>query len=297
MGLSLTHEHVLVDGSKGATGEIWWDREDVKKVVIPYLDELKEHGCRTFFEFTPSYIGKDVKLLKELADATGLQIITNTGYYGANNNKHIPDHAYGESAEQLAARWVSDFKNGMQGTTIKPGFIKTAVNKGPLSEFHQKLIKAATLTHLKTGLTIASHTSDGEPAMQEIEVVIENGADPSAFIWTHAQHEKDLSIHLEAAKKGAWVSLDNVRRKNVEKYVTKILNLKENGYLGQILLSHDAGWYTPGQENGGNFRGYTSLFTHLIPALRETGFTQDEIDQIMIKNPAEAFAIRVREVS
>ncbi len=295
MGLSLTHEHILVDGSKGATGEIWWDRAAVKKVVLPYLNALKEYGCKTFFEFTPSYIGKDVKLLKELADKTGLNIITNTGYYGANNNKHIPEHAYKESAKQLAARWISDFQNGMQGTTIKPGFIKTAVNPGALSEFHQKLIKAAAYTHLKTGLTITSHTGFAEPALQEIEILKENGVSPSAFIWTHAQKEKDLSMHVKAAEQGAWVSLDNVRKKNAEKYVLKVQNLKNQGYLKRILISHDAGWYTPGEENGGKFRGFTSLFTHLIPGLQEAGFTSDEIKQIMIKNPVEAFTIRVRK--
>ncbi len=296
MGLSLTHEHVLVDGSKGATGEIWWDREAVKKVVMPYLHELKKHGCKTFFEFTPSYIGKDVQLLKELADETRLHIITNTGYYGANNNKHIPEHAYNESAEQLASRWITDFETGMQETTIKPGFIKTAVNKGSLSEFHQKLIKAASLTHLKTGLTIASHTGEAEPALQQIEIVKENGVSPSAFIWTHAQKEKDLSMHVKAAEQGAWVSLDSVRKKNAEKYVSMIKNLKESGHIKKILLSHDAGWYTPGAENGGNFRGFTSLFTHLIPALKEAGLTKEEIDTIMIQNPAEAFAISVKKL-
>ena len=296
MGLSLTHEHVLVDMETGASGEFLWDREAVKKVVLPYLNEAKTHGCQAFFDFTPSYVGKDVRLLGELADATGLHIITNTGYYGANKNKHIPEHAYKESAQQLAARWIQDFREGMQGTKIKPGFIKTAVAKGPLSTFHQKLVKAAALTHLKTGLTIASHTGPGVPALQQIKLLRELGVSPTAFVWTHAQNEEDRSMHIQAASHGAWISLDGIRQKNVDDYVTMIENIKEQGYLNRILLSHDAGWYTPNEEKGGKFRGYTALFTHLMPKLEEAGFRRDDIDMLLVQNPSNAFTIRVRTI-
>ena len=297
LGLSLTHEHILVDFEKGIEGKIWWDREKVKSVVLPYLEELKKHGCTSFFEFTPSYLGKDVQLLKELSDATGLHIITNTGYYGAVDNKYMPEHAYDETAEQLAARWIKDFRTGMQGTKIRPGFIKTSVNRGPMSELHQKLIKAAALTHLKTGLTIASHTGTAIPAFEEIEVLMKNGVDPAAFIWTHAQAEKDISQHVNAAKMGAWISLDGVNQKDIDTYLASLKNLQEHDCLHKVLLSHDAGWYHPVKEDGGTFRGYTAIFTDLIPKLKEAGFTNDELDRMLIENPAEAFAIRVRKVS
>ncbi len=293
MGLTLTHEHILVD-FQGATGDIWWDHVEVLEVVIPHLLELKKYGCKTFFEFTPSFIGKDVKLLKKLAAATDMQLVTNTGYYGANSNKHIPKHAYQESAAQLADRWIMDFEKGMQGTSIRPGFIKTGVNPGPLSEFHKKLIKAAALTHLKTGLTIASHTGLAEPALEQIEILKENGVHPRAFIWTHAQNEDDLSTHSKAASESAWVSLDNVSKQNTHKYVEMIQNLKQSGYLDRILLSHDAGWYSPGETKGGEFRGYTAVFEHLIPALKKEGITSRELDQILIHNPAQAFSIGVK---
>ena len=297
MGIALTHEHVLVDFIKGAAGKVWWDRQEVVNVVLPYLEEVKQHGCKTFFEFTPSYIGKDVRLLKELATRTGLNIITNTGYYGARNNDFIPAHAYEESAEQLAARWTKDFKEGMQGTKVKPGFVKIGVAPGPLSVFHQKLVKAAALTHLETGLTIASHTGPAEPALEEIEIFKENGAHPSAFIWTHAQNEKDLSTHIRAAKMGTWISLDGIRVKKLDQYLAMLQNLKENKQLNRVLLSHDAGWYRPGEEKGSKFRGYTTLFTHLLPLLKENGFSREEIDQLLVKNPVEAFTINVRRTT
>ena len=60
-------------------------------------------------------------------------------------------------------------------------------------------------------------------------------------------------------------------------------------------MSHDAGWYKPGEKDGGNFTGYTNIFTNLVPLLRKRKFTDRHLRQIIIKNPQEAFAIRVRK--
>ena len=76
---------------------------------------------------------------------------------------------------------------------------------------------------------------------------------------------------------------------------TSIDNLKSAGLLNKVLISHDAGWYKPGEKDGGNFTGYTNIFTELIPLLKKKGFTDDDIQQLLVKNPAEAFAIRVRK--
>jgi len=72
--------------------------------------------------------------------------------------------------------------------------------------------------------------------------------------------------------------------------------MKENNLLSKILLSHDAGWYHPGVENGGEYRGYTTLFEKLIPLLRKEKFSEKEIHQLLVANPAEAFTIRVRKI-
>ena len=150
---------------------------------------------------------------------------------------------------------------------IKPGFIKIGVAGDTLSELHRKLVDAAARTHLKTGLTIASHTGPAIPAFEQLEILKKEGVAPEAFIWVHAQAEKDLSNHVRAARMGAWISLDGVNDNNLAEYVKMIKNLKENNLLNKVLLSHDAGWYHPGEENGGEYRGYTTLFEKLVPLL------------------------------
>jgi phosphotriesterase-related protein len=121
------------------------------------------------------------------------------------------------------------------------------------------------------------------------------GVAPEAFIWVHAQSEKDLSNHVKAARMGAWIGLDGLDDNNVPDYIRLIKNLRENNLLNKVLLSHDAGWYHPGEENGGEYRGYTTLFEKLVPALRYENFSEKEIKQILVLNPAKAFEIGVRK--
>ena len=91
MGISLIHEHILVDfiGADSITN-MRWNKSKVANRALPYLKQIKELGCRTFIECTPAYLGRDPLLLKSLSDSSGLNILTNTGYYGAVNNKYLP---------------------------------------------------------------------------------------------------------------------------------------------------------------------------------------------------------------
>jgi phosphotriesterase-related protein len=180
---------------------------------------------------------------------------------------------------------------------VKPGFIKIGVGPENLSDFHKKIVTAAARTHLKTGLTIVSHTGLSTPAFEQLEILHAEGVSPEAFVWTHAQNEKDLTTHVKAARMGAWISLDGINEDNAEDYVKMINNLKENNLLNKVLLSHDAGWYHPGEKDGGNFRGYSALFEKLIPLLKKEKFTENEIHQLLVVNPEEAFTIRVRRIN
>ncbi len=298
MGVSLIHEHILVDfiGADSIT-EQRWDKSKVIERALPFLKQIKELGCQTFVDCTPAYLGRDPRLLSVLSDSTGLNIITNTGLYGAGtNNKYIPKYAFDETADQLAARWINEWNNGIGGTRVKPGFIKIGVTGGNLSDLHKKLVVAAARTHLQTGMTIASHTGPAIPAFEQLEILKEEGVEPDAFIWVHAQNEKDLNNHVKAAGMGAWIGLDGISNDNLQDYVRMIKKLKDNSLLNRVLLSHDSGWYHPGEVNGGDFHGYTILFEKLVPLLRREGFSEKDIHQLLVINPAKAFTIGVRKI-
>lgn len=306
MGVTLVHEHVMVDWiGADSTGYHRWDKEEIVNRALPFLKEAKQHGVSTFLDCTPAYLGRDPRVLQELSKATGIHILTNTGYYGAVDNKYVPKHALGVSADTLANEWIREFNQGIEGTQIKPGFIKISVGAEPqLSQLHERLVKAAGLTHLATGLTIVSHTGPDAPALAQLRVLKEMGVSPTAFVWTHAQ-SGTFDGYLQAASQGAWISLDNVKDEpstsagqpgRLAWFVATLSKLKASGVLDHVLISHDSGWYNVGSPNGGEYNGYSEIFTKLIPELLRNGFTQEDTDLLLRVNPKKAFALQIRRL-
>ena len=283
------HEHVLVDFiGADQISPARYDANHAYTTVLPYIGQARALGCETLVECTPAYLGRDPELLKRLSDASGVHILSNTGYYGAANDKHLPSHAFTETDEQLAARWVREVERGIDGTSIKPAFMKIGVDGAPLSDVDAKLVRAAAITHRRTGLPIASHTTTGAAAMQELDLLDRLDVSPSAFIWVHAHNERDTSFHVRAATRGAWVELDGISGASVPRHVELVQLLKTQQLLDRVLVSHDAGWYRVGEPGGGQFRAYDTLFTTFVPALTSSGFTDQEIRQLLVANPRRA---------
>ncbi|MEZ4903986.1 MAG: hypothetical protein R2822_20695 [Spirosomataceae bacterium] len=120
MGKTLIHEHFLVDfiGADKISFDRW-QPEEVVPIILPYLLEVQKWGIKTILDCTPAFLGRDMRLLELLSKKSGLQIITNTGYYGAVDNKYLPYWALTETAEQLAKRWTKEFKK-IEQTRIRP---------------------------------------------------------------------------------------------------------------------------------------------------------------------------------
>lgn len=186
LGRTLIHEHILADMvGANAIGPGRYDGGQVRSIVLPHLKQLRPQGCRTLVDCTPAYQGRDPELLARLSQASGLHILTNTGLYGAMGGKYIPAFAFSATAEELAARWTGEFKTGIRATGIRPALIKVGVDAGPLSKISSKLLDAAALTHLRTGMAIVSHTGDGLAAMAQLDLLKSHGVSPQAFIWAH----------------------------------------------------------------------------------------------------------------
>jgi phosphotriesterase-related protein len=293
LGLTLPHEHVLVDFIGAAkVSPDRYNRDAVFSVVLPHLERYKAVGGQTLVECTPAYLGRDPVLLRRLAEATGLHLITNTGYYGARQDQHLPPHAFSETSDQLASRWVREYDEGIEGSGVRPGFMKIGVDGQALSEVDAKLVRAAARAHRRTGLPIAAHTGPAVAAFDQLDVLDEEGVAPDAWIWVHAQAEEDLTAHVRAAEMGAWVEFDGIRPDTIDRHVELVSNMKVHGHLGRVLVSHDAGWYHVGEPGGGTFRPFDTLMLEFVPALREAGLADQEIDQLVRVNPARAFSLR-----
>jgi len=300
----LPHEHLTTDfiGAE-MFPQPRYDRDLAFDTLLPHLRRVRERGVSALFECTPNHIGRDVQLLRRLSEATDLHIVSNTGYYGAVGNKYLPQHAYEETAKQLAARWLKEWNHGIDDTDIRPGFIKLGVDRGELPPLHAKLVRAAAIVHKETGATICIHTGDGEAALDELRILEQAGIAPEAFVWVHAQNDAG-PIQIEVAKRGGWVSLDgySVAAQNPKRYVNMVMALKAAGCLGRVLISHDDGFAVDGDGErssgfslfGGNPAPYIEIFDRFRPDLMNSGFAAADWDRLTTINPLEAFALRQR---
>lgn len=292
LGIALTHEHIMSNFGKEIGESSNYDSIKLFNQVIPYLKQLKSLGVNSIFDCTTEYFGRRVDLLKKISDSTKVQIITNTGIYGAANDKYIPEFVYNASTKSISEIWIDEFKNGIKGTKIKPGFIKLAFdNDTQLSDIDKKLFKAGILTHLNTGLTLAVHTGKNIEAVKfQKELLNEYNIHMSAWIWTHAHKVDDDQILIDLAAEGAWISLDGVKESNTNEYIERIKLFKQKNLLDKILLSHDGNGFPRGKK----IRKFEAIFQNLIPEMLNNGFTDEDIYQIMVRNPKEAFSIKIR---
>ncbi|MBM1104663.1 hypothetical protein JQC67_00800 [Aurantibacter crassamenti] len=292
LGLTLSHEHTMSNYGKDISEASNYDSVQLFNQVIPYVKQLKALGVNSIFDCTTAYFGRRIDYLKKISEETGVQIITNTGFYGAANDRYIPEFAYKASAQAIADIWIDEFKNGIEGSQIKPGFIKLGFDDGKSpSAIDTKLFEAGLLTHLSTGLTLAVHTGENLEAMLlQTQLLKKHNIHPSAWIWTHAYKLKDDATLIDLATQGAWISLDGFKTPNTTEYVNRIKLFKEKKLLHKVLVSHDGN----GFPSGGAIRPFQAILEDLVPALLQNGFTQDDVDQLLFRNPEEAFRIRIK---
>jgi len=307
LGRTLIHEHVVVDFIGAAkTSPDRYDPERAFDAALPHFQELRARGVDSLVECTPRYIGRNPALLRRLSEASGVRIITNTGWYAAVDHKFLPPAALSETADQIAELWLAEWTDGIEGTGIRPGFLKLGTGNGPLPPVDAKLVRAAAKVHRETGMTVAIHTGNGEAARDEVRLLREEGVRPDALIWVHAQNDAG-PVQIELARQGVWISLDgySLSPGNALRYPNLVLALRDAGLLHRVLLSHDDGWAVDGDApsgnplalfGNGNAIPYQSVFTRLLPDLRQRGLTPEDEKLLLVRNPREALTLRRRGV-
>lgn len=289
LGRVLVHEHVLVDfvGAAEATPERY-DADEVYRVMLPYLVALREAGIETMLECTPKHLGRDPALLRRLSEASGVRLVTNTGLY---QGKFLPEWALEATAEALAADWISEANDGLDGTGIKPGFIKIAVDGPPISERQQRIVRAAARTSLATGLPITMHCPSGRSALQALDLLADEGCAADRLIVAHSDAEPDQALHFAVAARGAWLSYDGIRAERAETKRDLVL-AAWRAHPDRLLISQDAGWYNVGDEGGGNIARLDWLPREFVPLLRGAGLDAAAVDRLLVTNPARALGRR-----
>jgi predicted metal-dependent phosphotriesterase family hydrolase len=287
-GVILPHEHIFSVFGRERSRRVDYDENRLVGAVVPYLLHLKSLGCAMIADCTAAWIGRRVDLLLRVSEESGVAVITNTGSYGAAGGRYLPQGIGSLGVDDIADAWAAEWNDGIDGTGIRPGFIKTAIDNNWLSPTDRTLIAAAARTHLRTGLLIQTHTGNNPSAVREILAVLKReGAHPGAWVWVHAHLVREVRHLIHAAREGAWISLDGLHPERDAAILGTLLHMRAEGLLEHVLLSHDGNAFTA----DGSRRPFEHLMTIFREKLFEKGFSAAEFTLLTETNPQRAFAL------
>ncbi|MBN1401243.1 MAG: esterase [Anaerolineae bacterium] len=289
LGIILPHEHVFVDLRPPNTpGWAEAEEEEVVRLMGPELERARAAGIGCLVEATPVGVGRRVDLVTAVSRAVHFPVVVATGIY---REPWVPDWAREADEGGLCEWMLRELTEGIENTNVRAGWIKLSAGDEGMTAVERRILRAAIEAALRTGAVIGSHTVRGSVAREQTDLIEQRGHDPSRFIWVHAQNEPDVAIHRELARRGVWIEYDGLGGGQTdEHYVERILRLLDAGFGERMMLSHDRGWYQPGEPGGGTPRPFTYLVESFLPKLRAAGVDEDTVAQLTQRNPFRAYA-------
>ena len=288
LGMILPHEHIFVDfRTPDQPGYAEADPADVVAAIAPKFEEIKARGITCFVECTPTGVGRRADIDLAVSLATNLPVVVPTGSY---REPWVTPFVRAASDDELEAWMVRELTERFDEADFKAGWIKLSAGDDGISVLEERLLRAAARAAARTGAVIGSHTMRGRVALQQMDIIEDEGYSASRFIWIHTQKETDLGFHDAAVARGAWIEYDHVFRDPDEEVKALILRALEAGQAQNLLISHDVGWYDPAKPKGGNQRSYTHLSDVMMPLLRASGVDMPTLKLLTEDNPFNAYA-------
>lgn len=290
LGMILPHEHIFVDlRTWDQPGYAQSEADDVIALMAPEIAKAQSVGVTAIGECSTGGVGRRADILKAVSEATHFPLVVPTGIY---REPWVPDWAHAASEEELREWMVGELLGEIEESGVQAGWIKLSAGDDGLTACETKILRAAAAAGMATNAVIGSHTIQGQVVRDQLDIIEEVGCTPERFIWIHTQAEPDLDLHLEIARRGAWIEYDGIggEEETDEDYLQRILRVLDAGLDHRLLLSHDRGWYDPAQPGGGTPRPFTYISEQFLPKLRAAGVDEETVRQLTHTNPFRAFA-------
>lgn len=289
LGMILPHEHIFVD--LGPIAEENWRNataEEVIPVMRPQIEAIQAQGITALVECTPMGVGRRADIDRAVSEATGLPVVVPTGIY---REPWVPAWAMQASEDELAEWMIHELTEEIEESGVRAAWIKVSAGDDGITPTETKILRAAAKAGRATNAIIGSHTIRGRVTRDQLNILEDAGYTAERFIWIHTQNEPDFDLHLEMARRGAWIEYDAIGSDRFDDswHVEHIRRLLDAGFGDHLLLSHDRGWYDPSKP-GGVPQPYTHLVDSLLPRLRAAGIDDRTIHRLTHDNPFRAYA-------
>jgi len=289
LGVTLSHEHVLISaGGVKETFPFLFDYRATRKRIVHELKLAKAGGIDTIVELTTLDLGRDTGLYAEVSRGSGINIIATTGFW-----LNVPLIFRGRPPQFFADLFIHEIEYGIAGTGIKPGIIKISDDTGGVTPESENIIRGAARASKATGLPISTHQCAQEHVgARQLEILLDEGAKPEHICIGHSADTIDIEYLTGLLEAGVYLSMDRYpggegkpdwRTRNAT-----VKALIDRGYAAQLMLGHD---YAPGPVLAGEKPVLTDDTTYLflsktaIPALQESGVSDEQIRMMMVDAP------------
>ncbi|MBY0319698.1 MAG: hypothetical protein K2X72_13325 [Reyranella sp.] len=319
LGRTLMHEHVLCDirppgtrsdndlgpeitlenvwqmnygrGLKRAGRKYMLDLEDIATREVAMM---KHDGGDAIVELTCGGLSPDPEGLRRIAAGTGVNLIMGCGYYV--NDYQDPKNA-GRSVDDFAQEIIGQVLHGAWGTDVRAGMIGEIGCTAPWTATEKKVMQAALIAASESGASINVHPGRDPDHPQEVadfikaagkptERVVISHIDRTIFDVERLLRLADSGVTIEFdlfGQEASYYGLSDIDMPNDATRLSLIRALIDAGHLDRVVISHDICYRTRLTTFGGH--GYGHIFRNVVPMMKERGYSEDEIEAILVRNP------------
>lgn len=303
LGSTLMHEHICTSSMGVATHYPQLYAADYEARIVRDLEKMRDNGISTVVDATPVCLGRDVRVLKRASEQTGVNIVATTGWWGCE-----PPYVGPTTDEQWARCFADDITKGCDGTDIKAGILKAAMDREGPTEWKVKVHHAVGLAQRETGAKIMLHTyCPTESPRFQLAALREVGVDMNSVSVGHIPETTDLDFVKWIYDQGAWLGMDRLPivllpgsyAVATQTRIKFIKTLLDAGMGDRMLFSHDFMSVSTLYDNQPEEvqkdvqkqcpERFLFLKNHIFPQLAEMGVDPDLLWRMTIENPKRFF--------
>jgi phosphotriesterase-related protein len=295
LGFTLMHEHVICQGFVAQNyPELFPD--SFMDHIIDGVTTAKNGGVDTIIDATTFDLGRDVSKLAEIARRTNVNIIACTGWW-----MNVPEYIAGTPPDLFADLFVREIQQGIAGTGIKAGILKSAADFGGVTAAGEIMLRAVARAHRRTLVPIMLHSYAPEQvAKRQLAILKEEGVNLKRVAVDHVNDTTDFEYLNWLLEQGCYLGMDRYPGLNLSSYArTQTLKqLIDAGWINRLLPSHDLCLVTPltfyppevkESIEKGNPYGYLYIKEVVLRQLEDMGVSQAVLNTLCVNGPRNFF--------
>ncbi|HEY6481867.1 MAG TPA: phosphotriesterase-related protein [Streptosporangiaceae bacterium] len=307
LGVVLMHEHVFIRTETlqwGWPGFGGWDTEAEVAAAHDRLAQLKRAGVDTILDMTIPGLGRDPALVARAAEGTGLRVMFATGYYTLDWLPYAfqfrgPGKFLDGDDRLLESLFERDVTKGIGDTGIRAAVLKLVTDVKGMTRDVTRLARAVANVSVRTGTVICTHANAAtRRGLDQQRIFAECGVDLGKVVIGHSNETTDLDYLQQVIDAGSYVGWDRCGQSMdvpLDSQLDTLAELCYRGNASRVMLSHDKSsfmdyWTSAEIDKVMPDWQYTYITSGVLPGLRDRGVPEEEIEQMLVRNPREFFA-------